>query len=355
MRVTIIGAGAIGGTVGAHLARAGHTVLLVDSVREHVEAIRRGGLGIEGREEFRVPVAAATPDALPQALGGRAPEVVMLAVKAMHTAAALEPVVPLLGPESVVVSMQNGLNERIIAARVGAERTIGAFVNFGADYLGPGRILYGGEGALYLGELDGRITPRLERLGAVLRESFLPHTQLTANIWGYLWGKLGYASMLFATATVDETMADVLAAPANEALLADLAAEVVRVADAEGVRSEGFDGYDPDAMRFGAGRRREAIRASLDRLAAHNRHSLKQKSGIWRDLVVRRRRTEVDTHLGVVLSDGARHGLRLPLNARLVEMIHELEDGRRRLEPANLDALRRLDSASYPGAQTTTA
>lgn len=352
MHVTIVGAGAIGGTIGAHLARAGHAVLLVDRVREHVEAIQRDGLRIEGREAFQVAAAATTPDALPGALGGRAPEVVMLAVKAMHTAEALEPVVPLLGPQSAVVSMQNGLNERVIAARVGAERTIGAFVNFGADYLGPGRILYGGQGALYLGELDGRITPRLERLGGVLRESFLPHTRLTTNIWGYLWGKLGYASMLFATATVDETMADVLAAPANEALLANLAAEVVQVADAEGVRSEGFDGYDPDAVRFRTPRRWDAIRASLDRLAAHNRRSLKQKSGIWRDLVVRRRRTEVDTQLGVVLSDGARHGLQSPLNARLVDMIHELEDGRRRLDPANLEELRRLSDVRYPGRET---
>ncbi len=169
MRVTVVGAGAIGGTLGAHLARAGHDVLLVDRVREHVAAIAQGGLTIEGHEEFRVRVPATTPDDLPRALGGRAPETVLLAVKAQDTEAALDPIVPLLARDSIVVSMQNGLNERVIAARAGEARTIGAFVNFGADYLGPGRILYGGTGALYLGELDGRITPRLERLGDALR------------------------------------------------------------------------------------------------------------------------------------------------------------------------------------------
>jgi 2-dehydropantoate 2-reductase len=348
MHFTIIGAGAIGGTLGAHLARAGYDVLLVDTVPEHVDAIALAGLAIEGSEEFRVRVPATTPGGLSHALRGRTPEAVLLAVKAFHTAAALDPVVPLLGPDSFVVSMQNGLNERTIAARVGAARTIGAFVNFGADYLEPGRIMYGGQGALYLGELDGRITPRLTRLGAILSTSFLPRTQLTENIWGYLWGKMGYGSMLFATATVDETMANVLGAPENGPLLANLAGEVVRVADAEGVRCEGFDGYDPDAMRFASPRRWGAIRESLDRLAAFNRTSLKQKSGIWRDLVVRRRRTEVDVQLGVVLEDARRHGLALPLNARLVEMIHEIEGGNRALARGNLDELRALSDTSYP-------
>ncbi len=347
MRFTVIGGGAIGGTVAAYLARAGRDVLLVDAARDHVEAIARGGLAIEGRDEFRVAIPAVTPDALGRALGRRAPEAVLLAVKAQHTAAGLEPIVPLLGPDSFVVSMQNGLNERVIAAHVGPERTLGAFVNFGADYLAPGRVMYGGAGALYLGELDGRMTPRLDRLGGVFREAFLSNTTLTRNIWGYLWGKLGYASMLFATAVVDETMADVLAAPENQPLLADLAAEVIRVADAEEVRCEGFDGYAPGAMRFAEPRNWTAIRQSLDRLVEFNRGSLKQKSGIWRDLAVRRRRTEVDQQLGVVLEDAHRHGVRLPLNTRLVEMIHDLEDGRRQMAPANLDELRRLDAATY--------
>ena len=210
MQFTVIGAGAIGGTIGAHLARSGHEVLLVDSAADHVHAIERTGLTIEGRTTFRVRVPAVTVAGLADALRGRPPEAVLLAVKAMHTAAALEPVAPLLGPESFVVSMQNGLNEKVIAGRIGAARTVGAFVNFGADYLEPGRIMYGGAGALYLGELDGRMTPRLEALGRVLRESFLENTTLTPNIWGYLWGKLGYGAILFATATVDETMADVL-------------------------------------------------------------------------------------------------------------------------------------------------
>ena len=347
MHFTVIGAGAIGGTVGAHLARAGHDVLLVDSVEAHVQAIEQSGLAIEGARTFTVRSRAVTPRGLADALDGRPPEAVLLSVKAMHTAAALEPVVPLLGQDSFVVSMQNGLNEKTIAARIGPDRTVGAFVNFGADYLAPGRIMYGGAGPLYLGELDGRITPRLQTLGTALQEAFLPTTTLTDNIWGYLWGKLGYASMLFATAVVDETMADVLGDPTCRDLLANLAGEVVAVADAEGVRCEGFDGYDPNAMRFATPRDWAAIARSLSELAERNRRSLKVKSGIWRDLAVRRRRTEVDVQVGVVVEAARAHDLATPLNDRLVTVIHDLEEGRRTMSRANLDELRRLDEDVY--------
>ena len=349
MRVTIIGTGAIGGTVGAYLIRGGHDVLLVDAAREHVEAMTRDGLAIEGRDHFRVPVLAVTPDMLPDALGGRPLEAVMLAVKALHTEGAVDMLAPFLATTGYVISMQNGLNERVIAARIGAERTVGAFVNFGADYIAPGRVMYGGEGALYLGELDGRMTPRVHSWRAALSESFLPETRVTDNIWGYLWGKLGYAAMLFATATVDETMAVVLGDPRNGPLLANLAAEVIRVADAEHVTSEGFEGYDPAVMRFTTPRGWDAIRRSLDAMAARARASLKQKSGIWRDLAVRRRRTEVDHHLGTVIDLARGHGLRLPLTTRLTEMIHDLERGRREMRPANLEELRRVNETAYSG------
>ena len=348
MRFTVIGAGAIGGTAGAYLVRAGHEVLFVDNVSEHVAAIARDGLQIEGAEELRVRAPAVVPGELGRALGAHPPEAVLLSVKAQHTADALEPVVPLLGPESYVVSMQNGLNERVIAGRIGTGRTIGAFVNFDADYQAPGRVMYGGRGALYLGELDGRITPRLERLGAALRDAFLPHTTLTDNIWGYLWGKLGYASQLFATATVDDTMSHVLGAPENAELMANLAGEVIRVAEAEGVRCEGFDGYDPAAMRFASPRDWAGIRRSLAAIRERTSRSLKQKSGIWRDLAVRHRRTEVDHQLGPVVEIGRGHGLRLPLNERLIELIHDLETGRRPMAPQNVDELRRLAATAYP-------
>src|SRR2546427_3763949 len=166
MHFTIIGAGAIGGTVGAHLVRGGHEVLFVDRDRTHVDAINTAGLTIEGRETFTVRATAVPPDALRESVRGRIPDAVLLCVKAMHTAAAVDALAPLLAPDNFVVSLQNGLNEKVIAARIGAARTVGAFVNFGADYLEPGRVMYGGTRAPYLGEVNGARSPRGQRLGA---------------------------------------------------------------------------------------------------------------------------------------------------------------------------------------------
>jgi 2-dehydropantoate 2-reductase len=323
-------------------------VLFVDRDHAHVDAINRTGLTIEGRETFTVRAQAVTPEQFPALVPGGVPEAVLLCVKAMHTAAAIDALSPVLGRASFVVSFQNGLNEKVIAAAIGAQRTVGAFVNFGADYLEPGRVLYGGTGALYLGELDGSLSPRVQRVEEIFRTCFLPHTQVTTNIWGYLWGKLGYASLLFATALVDASIADVLDHLPSRPALANLAAEVVRVAEAEGVRCEGFDGYDPHVFAFHRPRDWTGIGASLDRLVTFNRASLKQKTGIWRDLVVRKRKTEVDQHVGAVVDTARSHDIAVPLNRRLVEIIHDLEEGRRQMRWDNLTELTALNHAVYP-------
>jgi 2-dehydropantoate 2-reductase len=144
MEYVVVGAGAIGGTIGARLARDGHEVLLCDADLDHVAAINADGLAIEGPvEEFTAQLPAVSPDGLPDTL-----QAVLLAVKAQHTGDALAAIGPRLAPDGFVVSLQNGVNEPVIAAAIGEERTVGAFVNFGADYLSPGRIFVGGKGAL---------------------------------------------------------------------------------------------------------------------------------------------------------------------------------------------------------------
>src|SRR6202171_309496 len=204
MHYTVFGAGAIGGTVGAHMVRGGESVLFVDRDLEHVRAMQERGLTIRGFDEtFTVPVEAVSPDQLPDRL-----ETVLLACKAPATEAAVRSFADRLATDGCVVSLQNGLNELTIASIVGTQRTIGAFVNFSADYLEPGLIHFGGRGAFYIGELDGRITPRLEQLRQAF--SHWGNVQVTDNIWGYLWGKQAYGAMLFATALTNDSMADAI-------------------------------------------------------------------------------------------------------------------------------------------------
>src|SRR2546427_5409137 len=348
MHFTIVGAGAIGGTVGAHLVRGGHEVLFVDRDRAHVDAMNTAGLTIEGRETFTVRARAVAPEGLRGMVRGHVQEAVLVCVKARAPAPAVDALAPLLAPDNFIVSLQNGLNEKVIAGRIGAARTIGAFVNFGADYLGPGRVMYGGTGALYLGELNGTISARVQRLEDIFRTCVLPTTQATGNIWGFLWGKLGYGAMLFATALVDASIADVLAHAPGRPMLANLVAEVIRVAEAEHVRCEVFDGYEPAVYAFRQPRDWQGIVRSLDQLVAFNRKSLKQKSGVWRDLAVRKRRTEVDQQGGSVIETASAHGLPAPLNPRLVALLHDLEDGKRTMSWQNLEELDAVNRRAYP-------
>ena len=211
MRIAVWGAGAIGGVVGAWISRAGIDVLLVDRDRTHVEAIREAGLVVDGvRGEFRAIVPALMPTEVEGSF-----DLILLAVKCLHTEEAVATLAHHLASDGAVVSLQNGLNEVIIAARLGEQRTIGCFVNFSADWQAPGYIQHGGEHPIYVGELNGIRSSRIEQV-ATLLNTFC-ETLITDNIWGYLWSKLCYASLLFCTALVDapvhEVVRDEVAAP----------------------------------------------------------------------------------------------------------------------------------------------
>ena len=334
MRCLVWGAGAIGGTLGAYLARAGHDITLVDVATDHVDAINANGLHITGPiAEFTVRLTGRAPDRLTGTW-----DTIILATKAHHTEAAARALLPHLTATGCVVSAQNGLNELTIASIVGEARTVGAFVNFGADYLEPGSILYGGRGAVMVGEAFGaeRVTPRVRAICKALR-NFDERADTTPNIWGYLWGKEAYGAMLFATALTNDSIADCLARPAYRPLYIALAREILAVARARGVRPEAFDGFDPAAYLPNAPA--GAADQSLDQLVVHNRKSAKTHSGIWRDLAVRKRPTEVDAQLGIVVSLGAEAGVPAPLTSAVVRLIHEIERGERAQSLETLDAL----------------
>ena len=336
-RVLIWGAGAIGGTIGAHLVREGHAVTFVDVVPEHVAAIAAGRLDITGPvAAFRVGAPAVTPDRLDGTWG-----LILLAVKAHHTAAAARALARHLAADGAVVSCQNGLNELVIAEVVGRKRTIGAFVNFGADWMAPGEILFANRGAVVVGELDGQRTPRLVALHAMLR-GFEPDAVITDTIWGYLFGKTGYGAILKASALTNDTIADFIANPAHRPTLVALVRELMAVASAEHVTPLGFNGFDPQAFITADP---AAIAASIDAMVAFNHDSPKARSGIWRDLAVRKRKTEVVAQLGPIVEVAAKHGIPTPLTARLITLIQGIENGQRAL---TLDNLAILAAAGTP-------
>lgn len=332
-RPTLIwGAGAIGGVLGAYWARAGLPVLMVDIVPEHVEACRTSGLNISGPvEHFRQIVPASMPDEIQGEY-----EIIVLAVKAQATEAALAMLEPHLAPGGYVLSAQNGLNELTIARAVGGERTMGCFVNFGADWLGPGEILFGNRAAVVIGEIDGSVRDRTRLMHRHLL-LFDSDAVLTDNIWGYLWGKLAYGAMLFATALTSDSMSENFADPRRFIVFDHLAREVMAVASARRIVPVGFNGFDPSC--FAPGASAAGARASIAALAEFNRHTAKTHSGIYRDLAVRKRKTEVDPQIGFIAELGREAGVPTPVITCLVSLVHDIEDGRRPMSFETLEVL----------------
>lgn len=343
MTVTIYGAGAIGGTVGAFAANAGEDVLFVDKVTSHVDAMNRTGLRISGSKVLEIPARAISPTDLKDPLG-----LAFLAVKSQDTEAALDTIEPLVGPDTVLVSLQNGMNPPVIAKRLGKEHVVGAFVSVAADWQGPGHIEQGNLGNIWIGELDGRITERLTRIQKFLSHSVNAH--ITDNITGYLWSKQIDCSLLFAQTVGDQTFADTFADARYQPALTALVGEGVGAALAAGVKLESFGAFEPLKLRPRTAAEEDEARAVLNRFAEQVRNQVKVRSGPWRDLAVRKRPTEVDHMVGWVIGEGRRYGIAMPLNEALVRQVKELEEGTRQRGLHNLDELEALRARLYPSS-----
>jgi 2-dehydropantoate 2-reductase len=315
-----VGCGAIGGTVAAGLVRDGHDVLVCDADPAVVKAVNADGLRIEGPvEEFTARPAAIGPDDLP----ARIDYPVLVACKQHHTQAVAALLAGRLAGEAFVASLQNGLPSPELAAAAGPGGVVQACVNFGADVTAPGVVLRGNRGTFKIGEIDGTPSARVAALAADIADA-----EATTQVMGLVWGKEAYGAMLFATAVSDLAIHEAFEDPAYHPLLLAVAREVLAQAP---VRPLALDGFDPDDLE-----------GSLARLADFNRRSAKSHSGIYRDLMVRRRKTETEAILGP---------LQGPLIRRTAELIAAIEAGTRTCSRENLDLLaayERLDRLGRP-------
>lgn len=330
--ITVVGAGGIGGTVAAFLAKAGENVGVVDRSVPHVEAIRSHGLlvdGVRGEQLIRFE-KVLFPEELEEPL-----DFVILAVKSQHTEDALTTITPLLSDNGVVISLQNGLNERRIAALVGPSRTIGAMVHMVAAQTAPGHITRFAEGEFYIGELDGRETERIQGIATTF--SLAVPTHVTSNVWGYLWSKQIASCFRVATALVDAPSSEILKPEWSRRIFVALMGEATEVALAEGIVLEEYDRFNPLVM---LARNREELSRALQMLPTG---SAKGNSGTWRDIKIHHRKTETEFLTGEVVRVGRNHGLLVILNSQVPQMIKEIEEGQR---PMSWDNLRSLEEAA---------
>jgi 2-dehydropantoate 2-reductase len=331
-----VGAGAIGGTVAARLTAAGVAPRVIDADAEHVARLRYPGLRVDAPDGSRVtPLDASTPGET-RAPGAAPCDVLLLAVRSQATEAALAPCLPALAPAGQVVSLQNGLNEERIAARVGAGRTVGCVVGFGATWIGPGHVEVTSPGDFVLGRLDGSGDAALEAVCELLARAF--PARVTANVTGALWGKMLVNSVTVLGALGGVLLGELLTAFPQ--LCAAVVAEGVSVATAEGVRLEDVFGLVPPTP---IAAREPGWSASLERaFAAVARVYGQVRSVTWRDLELGRP-TEIDAVTGEIVRRGEARGVDVPLNRAAYAWLREIEAGRRPIVRANLEALAALN------------
>ena len=301
MKIAVIGAGAMGSVFGFFLAGAGQQVVLVNRWREHVEAINRAGLEMEEEGVTHRLRVMATMDA---AEVGPV-DLVLVFVKSYDTASAVDAAHRITGPETLVLTLQNGLgNAETIAATVGEERTVCGTTAHGATRLGPGRVSHRGSGETVLGPFRGPVTERIRQIAEVFNATGL-RTRVTDNALGALWGKLLVNVGINAlTAILSVPNGALLDHPGSRDLLSAAVSEASTVAARKGVV---LPYADPLAHCV------EVARAT-----GSNHSSMLQD-------VLNRRRTEIDYINGAVVREGAALGIENPINETLMKLVQTIE------------------------------
>jgi len=234
MKIAIVGCGAMGSVYAALLADADHEIWAIDSWREHVDAMRANGLRLEGKSGDRTVEVHATTDA---AEAG-ACDLVIVATKTMHVEQAATSAKSLLGADTMVLSIQNGLGGPDTTARVlGRERVmVGVVGGFGASMRGPGHAHHNGMELVRLGEFSGPVTPRLENVAEVWRSGGF-NVKCFDDIDQLIWEKLICNVCFSGTCTITEmTVGEVMADPNAWESASGCAVEAYNVARARGIK-----------------------------------------------------------------------------------------------------------------------
>jgi 2-dehydropantoate 2-reductase len=302
MKIGIVGSGAMGSVYGALLGDAGNELWMLDRWQEHIQAMRSKGLRCEGASGDRTVQVHATTEA---AEAGPC-ELVIVATKVMDIETAVRAAAPMIGPDSLVLGIQNGLGnvERIQKVLSADNLLFGIAGGFGAEIIGPGHVHHNGMEAINLAELSSGITARLERIGEVWRQAGFT-VKLYDDLWPVVWSKL-VANVAF-SAICAATGMRVGQVCANEwawGLARACVEEAVAVAAAKGIELA----YDDPAqwVRHFAGK------------IPHARPSMYQD-------VRAGRRSEIDSIQGGVVAEGAKLGIATPTCAFLVQMVKALE------------------------------
>jgi 2-dehydropantoate 2-reductase len=312
MKICMLGSGALGSALGGVLTEEGNDVYLIDAWTAHVEAMNAHGLTLRsGGVDRNVKVKARTT-----AAGIGPADLVVVLVKSFDTREAITAAGAIVGPETVVMSVQNGLgHEEILAEVVGKERVLAGKTYAGGVLLGPGHVIAGTEGKLtFIGELDGRMTERAMRIATTFTRAGLA-TEVSSNIMGTMWDKLLINVATGALSGITRLpYGGLYAVPEVEQCAIAAVAEAIAVAKAIGIK---LTSEDPE----------DAWKLAGEGLPKEFKASMLQS-------IEKGARTEIDFINGSVVRWGERIKVATPINRALVACVKGIELWMKQYAPA---------------------
>ncbi len=303
MKVAIFGAGAMGSVYAGLMAEAGHETWAVDIWQEHVDAINASGLRVEGASGDRVVpgIKAST-----RATDVGNCDLYVLATKASGVGPAAKTIAALMGPESIVITIQNGLGagERIAQFMQTDRVLLGVADGFGASMKGPGHVHHSAMNLIRVGEMNGGMSERLERITGVWQEAGF-NARAFEDIDQLIWGKYICNVAFSGPCTVfDRTLGELMADPASWSIARGCALEVLALGNAKKIAFT-FD----DAIEYitAFGQKMPDARPSM--LLDHHAKRL----------------SEIDAINGMAVELGKQLGIATPYNELLTAIIRQRE------------------------------
>lgn len=301
MNIAVLGAGAMGCLFGGRLAETGNDVVLIDVDQGQITAINTDGLRLEttqGERTLRVPAGRAGDF-------DTAFDLIIVFTKATHTEEAIVGVGHLVGPETVILTVQNGLgNVEAIGRHVPVRQIVMGMTNFPADLIGPGHVSSHGSGSVRIWSVTGEDAEHLRVITRILNEAGLDCTA-DPLVEGAIWEKVAFnAALNSICAVTGRTVGGLGASDVGREIAWATAQETLAVARAKGIQ------VDPERVR----------RAIAHAFESHGNHA----PSMLQDLQAGRR-TEIENINGAVVSEGAARGIQTPITGTLLRLIRVME------------------------------
>lgn len=328
-RICIIGAGAIGGVTAALLRNSGHDVTLVTKHQNVADMANKKGIklsGVRGNMQVKLPAVATVPE-----LTGTF-DACIIATKTYDMPQAAEAMLPFLKEDSLVFSFQNGICTDALAKVVGANRAVGCVVGFGSTMSAPGTYDMTSEGDFIIGRVQGdnaALLPMQQALNHVVP------THVSDNIYAELYSKLIINACITSLGAVSGLLlGDMLKRRDARNIFLRIMKEATLVAEKMGLKIPPYGGR-LDYHQLMAGKGPMAYFTRHGTVFAVGLKYKRLKSSSLQSLM-RGKPTEVDAFNGYIAEKGREVGVPCPVNQRLTDMVHEIEQGKRKITPENL-------------------